>query len=1217
MTVFRRIALIIPALLIALPAAAFNLASNPTIDLASAPACPAPTFVGANATVTCVFTGGQQTWTTPVGITSATFGAYGAQGGGAFGQNVGGGGGSAVATIAVTPADIYTIAVGGAGSSGQPGSGAGGYNGGANNGGSNNAGGGGGGSDVRFPGSALASRIVVGGGGGGAGQGVCCTVAPGGAGGGLTGNGGGGSDFGETGGGGGSQSGGGGGGSNGDGCCGNPGAAGSLGAGGTGGFAAFGSGGGGGGGGYYGGGGGGDNSSGGGGSGFGPAGTAFTTGTNGGNGVVVITYTRITTSVTLTSSVNPSVFGQSITFTATVSGAGGTPTGTVTFLDGGSSIGTGAMVGGVATLTTSSIAVGGHTITAAYGGDVSFNTSSGALTGTPQVVSKANTSTAVTSSVNPSMFGQSVTFTVTVTAAAPGSGTPTGTVTFLDGGSPFVTRTLASGSATLATSALVVGNHTITTSYAGDGSFNGSAGALTGNPQVVNTANTTTAVTSSSNPQSYGLVVTFTATVSAASPGSGTPTGTVTFLDGGSPIATRTLASGSANLATSALAVGNHTITTSYGGDGNFNGSAGSLTGNPQVIDKDGTSLTLTSSQNPSVFGQSVTFTATVSAAGGTPTGMVTFLDGGTPIGSGTLSSGVAAFATSTLATGGHTITATYAGDGNFNGGSGALTGTPQVVNKAATAIDVASSVNPSVYGQPVTFIAIVGATAPGSGTPTGTVTFLDGGTPIGTATLSAGVARFPTSALAPGNHTITASYGGDVNFAGSAGAQGDNPQVVNLADTSSFLSSSENPSVFGEAVTFTATVLVVSPGAGAPTGIVTFMDGGLTIGTGALSGSAATFTTSDLVVGSHTITASYAGDANFNASSGALAGNPQVVNTASTSTSVNSTSPSTVGQAVTFTAAVAVTSPGAGTPTGTFAFTNDGGAVSGCGNVDIAVGTCVITETTAGTHIIVATYSGDDDFAGSTGSKSQSVDGASTATVVTASPTAGLVGGEAVTFTATVSVLAPGTGTPIGSVVFADGSTVLGSGTLVAGGGGDQATLTTTFAAGPHSITATYGGDADFNNSTSLPAEIAVAIGAATVTLSSSPNPAVAGESVTLSATVIPTAPSTQTPDGTVRFYDGAVLLGTVSVHAGSATFTTAFAAGSHSLTAVYSGNGAYAGATSPATGDVEAVTAVSIPTTGANASSIVQVGVLLMLAGLAWSGAAIRRRRTSRRMQ
>jgi hypothetical protein len=289
---------------------------------------------------------------------------------------------------------------------------------------------------------------------------------------------------------------------------------------------------------------------------------------------------------------------------------------------------------------------------------------------------------------------------------------------------------------------------------------------------------------------------------------------------------------------------------------------------------------------------------------------------------------------------------------------------------------------------------------------------------------------------------------------------------------------------------------------------------------------------------------------------------------------------------------------------------------VPGCGSVDVVAGTCVITETSAGTHTVAATYSGDNDFSGSSGSTTQSVIRASTVTVLTSSPVTGVVGGENVVFTAVVSVVAPGIGVPTGSVTFADGATVLGSATLVWGAGGDRATLTTAFGAGAHTITATYDGNSDFSNSTSSPATLTVAQGVATATLSSSPNPAVAGQNVTLTATVIPTAPSTQPPTGSVQFYDGTTLLGTVSLNVGSATFVTAFAAGSHDLTAVYTGDAAYANASSPPKADVEAVTAVGVPATGAGASSIVQLGALLMVLGLAGTGAAVRRRRTLRPM-
>ena len=109
---------------------------------------------------------------------------------------------------------------------------------------------------------------------------------------------------------------------------------------------------------------------------------------------------------------------------------------------------------------------------------------------------------------------------------------------------------------------------------------------------------------------------------------------------------------------------------------------------------------------------------------------------------------------------------AVYPGDSTFVGSSdGTAADQCFSVVTADTATAVTSSVNPSVFGQPVTFTATVGPVAPAVGTPTGTVTFLDGGSPIGTSTLSAGTAMFTTSELAVGSHMITASYGGDAEL--------------------------------------------------------------------------------------------------------------------------------------------------------------------------------------------------------------------------------------------------------------------------------------------------------------------------------------------------------------------------------------------------------------------------------------------------------------------
>ena len=904
---------------------------------------------------------------------------------------------------------------------------------------------------------------------------------------------------------------------------------------------------------------------------------------------------KANTSTAATSSANPSVFGQSVTFTATVAATApgaGTPGGTVGFLDGGSPIGSGVLSGGVATFTTSTLALGNHTITTSYSGDGNFNTSTGSLTGNPQVVNKANTTTGVISSQNPSVFGQTVTFTATVSAVAPGGGAATGTVTFLDGINPIGTGALSGGVATFTTTALAVGDHTITTTYPGDTNFNGSLGSLTGNPQVVDKADTTTAVTSSQNPSVIGQAVTFTATVTATSPGSGTPSGSVTFLDGGNAIGTGALdGSGVATFTTSTLTLGSHSITTNYAGDSSFNGSTGSLTGDPQVVSKNASMTALASSANPSVFGQSVTFTATVAAAppgSGTPTGTVTFLDGGSSIGTGPLSGGVATFTTSALAVGNHTITADYGGDTNFDASSGLLTGNPQVVNKADTTTSVTSSQNPSLFGQSLTFTATVASVAPGAGTATGSVTFLDGGSPIGTGILSGGVATFTTSALLVGNHTITTSYGGDGDFNGSTGSLTGNPQAVNKANTTTTVASSQNPSVFGQSVTLTATLAAVAPGAGLPSGTVTFLDGGSSIGTGTLSGGIATFTTSALAIGNHTITTDYPGDGDFNGSAGSLTGNPQVVNKADTTTALTSSlNPSVIGQSVMFTATVSPTLPGVGTPTGTVQFL-DGVTPLGPGALSGGVATFSTSTLTLGNHTITANYSGDGNFKSDTGALTgnpQVVNKPGTAIALTSSLNPSTFG-QAVMFTATVTVTPPGSGTPTGTVSFLDGGSSIGTGTLDAGG---IATLTTSaLTAGSHTITASYGGDANFNSSSGALTGNPQVVNKAdtTAALASSGNPSTFGQSVTFTATLSVTSPGAGAPTGIVTFLDGGSTIGTGTLSGGVATFSTStLIVGNHTITVSYGGDANFNGASTALTGNPQAV--VKANTTSSASSS------------------------------
>ncbi|MBI2396782.1 MAG: tandem-95 repeat protein [Xanthomonadales bacterium] len=196
---------------------------------------------------------------------------------------------------------------------------------------------------------------------------------------------------------------------------------------------------------------------------------------------------------TVTSSPDSSDFGQMVSLTATVSGGSGTPTGSVSFTDGATPLGSVSLnVMGMAVLSTSGLAVGGHTIGAAYSGDSTYAISSGS---DPHTVVKADTTLSISDSPEPSTQGSPVTITAALGVVAPGAGTPTGTIAVTATNSTGCTITLPAVSCALTFSAS--GSQTINASYAGDGNFNGSTAAAITN--LSNPANTAPTITSVSN----------------------------------------------------------------------------------------------------------------------------------------------------------------------------------------------------------------------------------------------------------------------------------------------------------------------------------------------------------------------------------------------------------------------------------------------------------------------------------------------------------------------------------------------------------------------------------------------------------------------------------------------------------------------------------------------------------------------------------------------
>ncbi|HWQ31854.1 MAG TPA: Ig-like domain repeat protein, partial [Blastocatellia bacterium] len=323
-----------------------------------------------------------------------------------------------------------------------------------------------------------------------------------------------------------------------------------------------------------------------------------------------------------------------------------------------------------------------------------------------------------------------------------------------------------SGSLSLATTATAsspAGTYSITASGVTAGNYNIS---FVGGTLTITTAAPTLSVTANNSPATWKQPVTFTVTVSKASAEAAAPTGTVTFRDGATVLGTGTLnGSGQATLTLSSLSVGTHQITAEYGGDNNYaatNSSALSLS-----VSKASTTTTVVASANPVTVNQSVTFTATVSSAAGTPTGIVEFFDGATSLGTAPLSNGSAFVINSSLTAGDHTIRAVYSGDGNFAGS--ASDSLAQTINPACTYTLSTTSVIADVTSN--TYNIVVTAR----------------GDCAWAATSNASWITLNSSASASGNGTVSFSVSALGNVSSRTGTLTIAGQTVTITQTRSF----------------------------------------------------------------------------------------------------------------------------------------------------------------------------------------------------------------------------------------------------------------------------------------------------------------------------------------------------------------------------------------------------------------------------------------------
>ncbi|MBX3233231.1 MAG: Ig-like domain repeat protein [Labilithrix sp.] len=440
------------------------------------------------------------------------------------------------------------------------------------------------------------------------------------------------------------------------------------------------------------------------------------------------------------------------------------------------------------TVPPTELRAGAYVLRATYSGDASYpSTPSATFTKT---ILRAPSSFVVTRSPAGALhYGDAVTFTATSGAHASGVVPAGGTVTFTDAidgvlGSAAVDA--AGVAAVTPAQRLSVGDgHVVTATYDATNDPNLGPGAAELGPFAVAPAElAVTLLPASVSPSRPGHAVTF-SVAAVPTKGHGQPNGVATIVDtfdgtattlcggGGAPACTRTVTGADDgalySVTTSALALGTHAISATYdvANDPRF-AFAGAVAESPRThaVDPTVPSIVITSSVNPSVIRQSVTFRAIVSVTSGPlATGDVTFQDGTTVLGAAPLTpesaASSASFSTTALGAGQHGITARF---------GGATATIAHLVVKASTKTDLVAAPDPAPLGEPVVLTArVTSGLAEAIG---GTVTFKDGAVMIATTNVGAdGVASYVAPSLAAGEHALTAEYGGDAVFASSAGA--------------------------------------------------------------------------------------------------------------------------------------------------------------------------------------------------------------------------------------------------------------------------------------------------------------------------------------------------------------------------------------------------------------------------------------------------------------
>ncbi len=639
---------------------------------------------------------------------------------------------------------------------------------------------------------------------------------------------------------------------------------------------------------------------------------------------VTLTVTQTATALALAVTPEPSVCGAGVTLTATATPSGAT--GSITFLNGATPIGTAPLVSGVANLAVTSLTVGSHSLSATYDGSACFLAA--ASPAVAHDVHPAPTSVNVTSSAPATSCGLPFTLTAHVTPAA------AGTAEFFDGATSLGSAAVTAGSGSLGVAGLAVGTHAITAVFAADDGCH-TGGTSPEMSEVVGVAASALALGSSPMPSACGQTVQLTATVTPVAGG-----GSVEFFDGATSLGTAPVAAGVATLAVPGFTLGTHALTATFSGDACAGGATSPE--RSQLVTQTTPAIAFGTDVNPAVWELVIVLTATLDAPA---TGSVQFFDGTASLGIAPASGGVATLPVGGLAVGTHDLTAVYSGDACFTPVTSAVF--TQTITSGTVAVALASDANPAACGATVTLTATTRTTA------TGTVQFMDGPNLLGAAALDAGTATLSLAGLTPGGHALTAVYTGDGRFAPATSPEFD--QIVTTVPSSVSLASDATPSVHGAPVLLTATVTPASA-----TGSVQFLDSLTFIGEAPVAGGVATLSVSTLAGGVHTqIIAVFTGGGCHGASISSAW--TQLVHRAPSAAGLTSDlNPAFVGAPLTLEAHVEPV-----TATGFVEFF-DGATSLGTAAVANGVAWLTLTPAAAGTVDATAHYLGDDSYEGS-----------------------------------------------------------------------------------------------------------------------------------------------------------------------------------------------------------------------------------------------------------